>query len=85
MKIKSLMMRFDKYSAHLQHAVAPLFRVIKIGSKGVKKVLRGRVLKIARSGDRAYNRLEIDSLPVGRVPSRGALLDLGEASGKRGS
>jgi len=34
-----------------------------------------RVLKIARSGDRAYKSAEIASFPVGRVPSRGALVD----------
>ncbi len=33
-----------------------------------------RVLKIARSGDLAYKGAAIASFPVGRVPSRGALV-----------
>ena len=42
---------------------------------GIEASLQERVLKIARSGDRAYKGGEIASLPVGRVPSRGALVD----------
>jgi len=34
-----------------------------------------RVLKIARSGDRAYSGASIDAFPAGRVPSRGAFVD----------
>ena len=33
------------------------------------------VLKIARSGDRAYNGARIAVFPVGRVPSRGPFVD----------
>src|SRR2546425_13362858 len=34
-----------------------------------------RVLKIARSGDRAYSGARIAVFPVGRAPSRGAFVD----------